>query len=49
MYRILDSYGTNQTAWRWAEALEWLAPAAPDAVIVHRLTGAFLATRMVQA
>ena len=24
MYCIIDTYGTRQTAWRWAGALSWL-------------------------
>jgi hypothetical protein len=45
MYRIIDTYGTHKTCWTWAEALAWLAACSPEALVVHRLTGAFLAGR----
>lgn len=45
MYRVIDTYGTHKTCWLWSTALEWLQAASPEALIVHRLTGAFLAKR----
>lgn len=45
MYLIIDSFGTNQTAWTKAGALAWLAACSPSAVIVHRLTGRTVAAR----
>ena len=34
-YRIIDSYGTNQTAWTWAGALKWLRYCSPEAAITR--------------
>lgn len=48
MYRITDSYGTNQIAWRWADAMSWLAACSPSAQITNRLTGRFIAAREVR-
>ena len=45
MYRIQDDHGTNQTCWTWATAVQWLAAAAPHAVISNRFTGRFIAYR----
>lgn len=46
MYLITDDYGTRQTAWTWAQALEWLAACSPNAVIQNRFTGRVLASRV---
>jgi hypothetical protein len=45
MYRIVDTYVTHKVVWTWAQALAWLAACSPEALIVHRLTGVFLAGR----
>ena len=45
MYLITDDYGTHQTTWRWAEALQWLAACSSQARITNRLTGRVIATR----
>lgn len=45
MYLITDSYGTNRTAWTWAEAQSWLAACSPQATITNRFTGRFIAGR----
>lgn len=45
MYLIIDSYGTRQTCWTWAQALDWLRHCSPNAVVLHRLTKAPIAGR----
>lgn len=45
MYRITCNFGTNQTAWTWAEALAWLACCGSTGTITNRLTGRTLAVR----
>lgn len=47
MYRIVDNYGTNQTAWSWTEALSWLWASAPTAMILNRFTGRVIALRSI--
>lgn len=47
MYLISDNYGTKQIAWTWAEALEWLAAAAPVATIRNRFTLRVVARRRI--
>ena len=46
MYRITDDFGTNRTAWTWAQALEWLACCSGEAHIRNRFTGRILAARI---
>ena len=48
MYCIVDTYGTRQTAWRWAAALTWLAACSPNAAIYHRVTGRLIAHRQFE-
>jgi hypothetical protein len=45
MYKIIDSYGTDQTAWTYKDAQDWLAYCSPVAVIMNRFTGRILAIR----
>jgi len=45
MYRITCCYGTNRTAWTWAQALEWLACCGTTGTIKNRFTGRTLAVR----
>jgi hypothetical protein len=45
MYLITDDYGTRQTAWTWAQALDWLRACSPTARVYSRITGRLIATR----
>lgn len=48
MYRITDDFGTDQTAWTWRAALEWVAACSGHVHISNRFTGRLLATRIVK-
>lgn len=43
-YIIMCDYGTRQTCWSWAEALQWLAACGPDAAVFR--FGRFVAGRL---
>jgi hypothetical protein len=45
MYLIQDDYGTRQTAWTMADAMDWLRFCSPHAWISNRLTGRVLRVR----
>lgn len=45
MYRVTCDFGTNQTTWKFSEALAWVAACGPNARITNRLTGRFVAGR----